>query len=148
MAVSPVGSSTASVQAPSSAANAAQSAFGLSFQSLLQIILTELTYQDPLQPLDNFQFVSQLAEFSELQQFQTLNTNISSLLTTESTTQATDLLGRTVDLTTSQTTATPVSGTVTAVSFSSGQAPMLTLMTPGGQSVPNISISQIAQVRQ
>ena len=40
--------------------SAAASAFGLSFESLLKIILTQLTYQDPLKPVDNFEFVSQL----------------------------------------------------------------------------------------
>jgi flagellar basal-body rod modification protein FlgD len=139
---------TSSSQSSSSAANAAQSAFGLSFQSLLQIILEELTYQDPLQPLDNFQFVSQLAEFSELEQFQTLNTNISSLLTTQSMVQATGLLGLTVDLATSQTSSTPVSGTVTAVAFASGQSPTVTVTTVGGQTIANVAISQISQVTQ
>ena len=72
MAISPVGATD-------------QSAFGLDFQSLLKIILTQLTYQDPLKPVDNFQFVSQLAQFSQLQQSQTLNDQITALLTTQST---------------------------------------------------------------
>ena len=50
MAVTPVAATTP----------AASNGLGLDFQSLLQIILTQLTAQNPLQPLDNFQFVSQL----------------------------------------------------------------------------------------
>lgn len=134
MALAPVSSSTA----------AAQSAFGLDFQSLLKIILTQLTYQDPLKPMDNFQFVSQLAQFAQLQQSQSLNDQITTLLSAQAATQATSLLGRTVDIQ-AQGSLT-VSGQVTAVSFTSGQ-PLVTIRTADGQTIGNISIANISQVR-
>lgn len=121
----------------------AQAAFGLEFQSLLRIILTQLTYQDPLKPLDNTEFVSQLAQFSQLQQTQSLNDQIASLLSAQSATQATSLLGKTVDITAGQNT---ISGTVQAVSFTSGQ-PTITIRTSEGQTVSSLSIANIAQVR-
>lgn len=127
---------------PVSAATA-QDAFGLSFQSLLSIILTQLTYQDPLKPVDNFQFVSQLAQFSQLQQSQTLNDQITNLIATQSATQATGLLGRTVDYTFGQST---LSGTVQAIALSSG-TPTVTIKTTGGQTIAGISIANITQVR-
>ena len=129
--------------APVSSATTAQNAFGLDFQSLLKIILTQLTYQDPLKPMDNFQFVSQLGQFAQLQQSQSLNDQITSLLSAQAATQATSLLGRTVDLAAGQAT---VSGEVTAVSFSSGQ-PLVTIKTADGRTIANISIANIAQVR-
>lgn len=130
----------------SSAASAATpSAFGLDFQSLLRIILTQLTYQDPLKPLDNFQFVSQLAQFSQLQQTQSLNDQITSLLSSQASTQATGLLGRTVDFTSADTGAI-VSGKVSAVSFASG-TPQLTITTDDGQTVGGLSIADVSQVR-
>jgi len=122
----------------------AQSAFGLDFQSLLKIILTQLTYQDPLKPVDNFQFVSQLAQFSQLQQTQTLNDQITSLLSAQAATQATSLLGRTVDL--QSESGSFVSGQVTAVSFTAGK-PLVTIKTSDGQTIGNISIAEVAQVR-
>ena len=133
MAVSPV------------SATSSQSTDGLDFQSLLQIILQQLTYQDPLKPMDNFEFVSQLAQFSELQQIQTLNTSITSLLTTQASLQATSLLGKTVDYTTAGST-TPSVGTVQSVTFSSGQ-PSLTIATAGGQTVANVDLSAVTQVQ-
>ena len=136
MAVSPV----------SSTASTAQNAFGLNFQSLLQIILTQLTYQDPLKPMDNFEFVSQLAQFSQLQQTQTLNDQITTLLATQTTVQATSLLGRTVDLATGMDQTITQSGTVTAVSLSSGQ-PQITIQISGGQTIANLPLSQVIQVR-
>lgn len=129
--------------APVSSGGPAQSAFGLDFQSLLRIILTQLTYQDPLKPVDNFQFVSQLAQFSQLQQSQTLNDQITNLLAAQAATQATSLLGRTVDFAAGPTT---ISGVVKAVSFASGQ-PEVTIQTADGNSIANVSIANISQIR-
>jgi len=41
--------------------------------SFLQLLVTQLKNQDPLQPMDNTQFVAQLAQFSSLEQVQNLN---------------------------------------------------------------------------
>jgi flagellar basal-body rod modification protein FlgD len=131
MAIAPVSSATA------------QSAFGLDFQSLLKIILTQLTYQDPLKPVDNFEFVSQLGQFAQLQQTQSLNDAMNSLLASQGATQATGLLGRTVDMSLSGNT---LSGVVKAVSFATGQ-PLITIATADGQSIGNLSIADISQVR-
>jgi len=131
------------ISAVSSSTSSAQSAFGLDFQSLLKIILTQLTYQDPLKPVDNFQFVSQLAQFSQLQQSQTLNDQITNLLAAQSASQATNLLGRTVDF---DAGAATISGVVQAVSFSTGQ-PTITIKTPDGQTIANVSIANVSQVR-
>ena len=133
MAVSPISGSSAAT------------ANGLDFQSLLQIILTQLTYQDPLKPVDNTEFVSQLAQFSQLQQTQTLNDQMTSLLSAQAATQATSLLGRTIDMT-GNGGSTTVSGTVTAISFASG-SPQLTIKTADGQTLSGIAISDVTQVR-
>ncbi|HEV2818516.1 MAG TPA: flagellar hook capping FlgD N-terminal domain-containing protein [Allosphingosinicella sp.] len=130
--------------APVSATNQANSAFGLDFQSLLRIILTQLTYQDPLKPMDNFQFVSQLAQFSQLQQSQSLNDQITNLLAAQAAMQGTSLLGRTVDFTNS--TGVIASGLVKAVSFASG-GPQVTVQTAAGETIANIAIANITQVR-
>jgi flagellar basal-body rod modification protein FlgD len=134
MALAPVSSSTPS-----------NSAFGLDFQSLLRIILTQLTYQDPLKPMDNFQFVSQLAQFSQLQQSQSLNDQVTSLLASQAATQATSLLGRTVDFIT-QANGTVQSGIVKSVSFARGQ-PEVTVETAAGNVITNVSIANISQIR-
>ena len=129
--------------APISSGAPAQSAFGLDFQSLLKIILTQLTYQDPLKPVDNFQFVSQLAQFSQLQQSQTTNDQLTNLLAAQAATQATSLLGRNVDFAAGSGRLT---GTVKSVSFANGQ-PEVTVETPDGQTIANISIATISQIR-
>lgn len=127
-----------------SAQQTATSAFGLGFDALLKIILTQLTYQDPLKPMDNFQFVSQLAQFSQIQQGQTTNDRLEQLVTATGTSQATGLLGKTVDITNVSGTQT---GKVTAVAFSNG-ATTVTIETAKNQTVSGLSISSISQVRE
>jgi flagellar basal-body rod modification protein FlgD len=135
MAVTPVSSTSSSNST---------AAFGLDFQSMLNIILTQLTYQDPLKPLDNFEFISQLGQFAQLQQGQSLNDDVTNLLTAQSSLQATGLLGKTVDLTPQNGVAS--SGSVTAIGFSSG-TPVLTVTTSGGQILTNISLADVTQIR-
>ena len=132
---------------PVSASAASQSANGLDLQSLLQIILTQLRYQDPLKPMDNFEFVSQLAQFAQLQQSQTLNDQVTTLLSTQSASQAAGLLGKTVDLATgSSSTTITETGTVTGVSFSNG-VPKITIKTSAGQTIADQPLTSIVQIR-
>lgn len=133
---------------PVSSTNSSASAYGLDFQSLLQIILSQLTYQDPLKPMDNFQFVSQLAQFSQLQQSQVLNDNMQTLLSAQAASQATSLLGRTVDYLPQGATsaALSASGVVQAISFA-GSSPTLTVKAADGTIISNVSLSQVSQVR-
>jgi len=118
-------------------------ALGLDFPSLLKIILTQLTYQDPLKPVENFEFVSQLAQFAALQQTQQLNQQITSLLSLQGATQATSLLGRRVDF---NTATQAITGTVQSISFAQSE-PLLTVQTTDGQTFANVSLTQVVQVR-
>lgn len=42
----------------------------------LKLMMTQMQYQDPLNPMDNSQMLSQLAQFSSLEQISNLNSNI------------------------------------------------------------------------
>lgn len=130
MATSPIG-------------NTSLDSAGLSMQALLQIILTQLTYQDPLKPVDNYEFVSQLAQFTELEQTRQLNDKVDNLLSVQSATQTLGLLSRNVDV---QTDTGLLSGVVKSVSFK-GDQPELTIESASGQIVTNARISQVVQVR-
>ncbi|HEX7640598.1 MAG TPA: flagellar hook capping FlgD N-terminal domain-containing protein [Burkholderiaceae bacterium] len=110
-------------------------AAGISQQDFLKILLTQLTDQDPLKPMDNTQFVAQLAQFSQLEQTQQLSDTVHNSLTTQTASQAVSLLGRTI------TTNTGLSGLVTAVDFS-GATPTLTLNVSGSSS-SGIALSSI-----
>ncbi|KUR69896.1 flagellar hook capping protein [Novosphingobium fuchskuhlense] len=146
MALAPVtssGQSSSTGAASPTTQSTATNAFGLSFESLLKIILTQLTYQDPLKPVDNFEFVSQLAQFSQIQQGQTMNDRLQSLVSAQSTLQASGLLGKTIDIPSGNAV---ISGTVTAVTLQNGD-PLLTIKTKDGQTIGQLSLSSISQIR-
>jgi len=44
--------------------------------AFLQLLVTQMKYQDPLEPTDNTEYVSQLATFSELEEMQNLSSNM------------------------------------------------------------------------
>jgi flagellar basal-body rod modification protein FlgD len=123
-------------------ATTASNAFGLGFEDLLKIILTQLTYQDPLKPIENFEFVSQLAQFSQIQQTQTMSDRLQNILQASTTQQATNLLGKNIEIPAGQAILT---GKVTAVSFQSGE-PRITILTPDQRSVANIALSSVSKI--
>lgn len=136
------GTSTAS--GATSNSREATAAFGLGFEDLLKIVLTQLTYQDPLKPMDNFEFVSQLAQFAQIQQTQDMSDNLRTLVSAQSTAQATVLLGKTVDVPAGAATLT---GTVTAITFTQS-GPTITIRTSDNQTVSNINLGAVLQIRE
>ena len=44
--------------------------------AFLQLLVTQMKYQDPLQPTSNTEYISQLANFSELEEMQNINTGM------------------------------------------------------------------------
>ncbi len=53
--------------------------------SFLKIFMTQLQYQDPLSPMDNSQFVSQMAEFSTVEQLANIASSAEASLTNDTT---------------------------------------------------------------
>lgn len=115
----------------------------IGIQDFLRILTTQLNNQDPLKPMDNAQFVAQLAQFTSLQQAQTTNDKLDSLLNIQSATQSVGLIGRTVDINSSGGIQ---SGQVNALDFASGQA-LLTVRLGDGQTLNGISLSSVANIR-
>ena len=68
-------------------------------QQFLQLLVAQLKNQDPLSPMDNSQFVSQLAQFSALQQEQSNGETQKSLLSSNQHLLAETLVGRNVGFT-------------------------------------------------
>ena len=106
--------------------------------------MTQLTFQDPLKPMDNFEFVSQLAQFSQIQIGQNGNDMLQQLVSAQSTIQATSILGKTVDV---PATSSTLTGRVVSISFAGG-VPKITIKTADGNTISNISMSAVSQVRE
>ena len=66
----------------------ASTAARLSMEDLLHVLLTELTHQDPLKPVENKDFMAQIAQLSSLDASQRLNQNLEQLLTLQSLNQS------------------------------------------------------------
>jgi flagellar basal-body rod modification protein FlgD len=114
----------------------------LKLQDFVRILSAQLNNQDPLQPMDNTEFLAQLAQFSGLEQSRQLNDKMDTLLTVQATAQSVGLIGRTID---AQTEYGNLSGQVIQVSFSNGE-PRLTVQTPNGEAVSDLTLSQVAAV--
>ena len=56
-------------------------------EAFLQLLVTQMKYQDPLEPTDNTEYVSQLATFSELEQ-------MTNLVASSDLTRASQLVGQ------------------------------------------------------
>lgn len=87
--------------------------------AFLQLLVTQLEYQDPMNPTDNTQMVSQLAQFSALEEMQ----NVSSAIANS---QALSLVGRNVIMEVGKSTGsentTTVAGYVEYVKMIDGKA--------------------------
>lgn len=73
----------------------------LSKDDFLRLLITQLRYQDPLEPLDQNQFLSQTAQFTALENLQNIGKQLEDLKTISSgssLTQAAALLGKTVSV--------------------------------------------------
>jgi flagellar basal-body rod modification protein FlgD len=84
----------------------------------LQLLVTELANQDPLNPMEHRELITQLAQLSTLEQMASMNAELGVL----SLMQATDLVGRTVDVMCFD--GTRVIGEVTQVAFTD-EGPLL-----------------------
>ena len=71
---------------------------GLGKDDFMKILITQLTHQDPTEPMKDTEFIAQMAQFSTLEQITNMTQDFSKLAGILSTSQALGLLGRTVEL--------------------------------------------------
>ncbi|BDV41455.1 basal-body rod modification protein FlgD [Geotalea uraniireducens] len=64
-----------------SAADAMKQSTGLNSNDFLQLFITQLQNQDPLNPQDSSQFITQLAQLTQVEQSYNTNTNLQNLQT-------------------------------------------------------------------
>lgn len=136
MAVDAIGSTAGST---SEVTNAAQ----LSQEDFMRILLAQLQFQDPLKPMDNQEFVAQLAQFSALEINRQQSEKVDQLLSMQSVTQSVGIIGKNIDVTTAQ--GSSVSGKVDAVSFRTGE-PRLTV-TVGSSVLTDVRLSDVTTIR-
>lgn len=111
-------------------------------EGFLQLLVKQLSTQDPLDPMSDDQFVQQLATFSSLEQQIDLNDSFTQFMNFEQITQASSLLGKNVvcSVLDDNNNATTKTGTVEQVEMMSNQA-YLKLST--GDEVPFASVVSV-----
>jgi flagellar basal-body rod modification protein FlgD len=103
----------------------------------LKLLITQLSHQDPTQPLQDREFVAQMAQFSTLEQMTNMTGELSKVLGLLARSQAVNLLGKTVELAVGEGR---TSGVVEAISGS--EYPQVLV---GGQ---YYDVSQVLSVRE
>lgn len=126
--------------------SAAPQASALSQQDFIKLFLTELQYQDPTEPINNREFLAQMAQFTNLEQTRQISDGIGNLSFMSSTAQSVSLLGTTVSMV-ADGSASAQDGVVSAVNFTS-TGPMLDITKADGTVVSNIKLSQVARVKK
>ena len=115
--------------AATSAAKAKQSldgtANGLGKDDFMKLLLAQMGNQDPMKPMEDKEFIAQLAQFNSLEQMQQVNKGIQELATAQQMTEANLLLGRQVQAFGAEGV---IIGEVRAVTMVSGK-PMLRIGT-------------------
>ena len=97
---------------PSSASQSTNPSQTLNQADFLQLLVTQMTSQDPLDPESDTDKAAQMAQFSSLQSSQQMQGDLQNI-------QATGLIGQTVSATPS-TGGSPITGVVTSVQVSAG----------------------------
>ena len=90
----------------------------------LKLLVAQLKYQDPLKPLEDKEFIAQMAQFSSLEQMQNLGKLQENLIRESVVGQAINLIGRTVDAIDPETSQV-FTGKVTAMKMVDGQPKLI-----------------------
>lgn len=140
-------SSTSSTTGTSSTTSGNQLAItsGTDLQNtFMQLLVAQLQNQDPLNPMDNSQMTSQLAQINTVNGIQQLNTTMSSMATQSAATQASSLIGRTVQVPSSNLTL--ASGTANfGISVPNGADDVVvTIKDANGNTVRSVDLGQMS----
>ena len=141
-----------------SSVSSVQSASNLQMD-YMKLLVTQLQYQNPLEPLDNNDMATQLAQFSQLQQLELINTNSESIyssinsnfaevLGTVERTYANSLIGRNISFLTGTETDgyEEMSGTVKEVFNDPEKGSLLIVNTENGSDY-TLSVDGVVSVK-
>ncbi|PDT89748.1 flagellar basal body rod modification protein [Bradyrhizobium sp. Y36] len=101
----------------STGSNTTTSSTGVDYNTFLQLLIAEMKNQDPTNPMDTSQYMSQFAQLSTVEQAMQTNSKLDALLSSQSLSQANSLIGKTVSFTDS--TGASFSGKVVSVAINS-----------------------------
>jgi flagellar basal-body rod modification protein FlgD len=116
------------------------------FKDFLSLLTTQLKNQDPTAPLDTNQFTSQLVQFTSVQEQINSNETLNQLLTAtlaQQLTQASSLVGKTVDFTATQM---PLQNGTGSLQFQSpgNQTVQVSIANANGAVIQSVPVAAVA----
>jgi flagellar basal-body rod modification protein FlgD len=111
----------------------------LGADDFMKLLTTQLTSQDPMDPMKDTEFISQMASFTSLEQMRTLSDSFSSFASDQAKAAAPSYIGRQVTVTDTASKTGTTTGTVTGIEVKDGTPSLLI----GGKSY---SVSNITKI--
>ncbi len=102
----------------------------------LKLLVAQLSHQDPMKPVEDKQFIAQMAQFSSLEQMTQVNKNLESLARQNLASQSFSLLGRKISGK-SEDTGLAIQGTVKEIEYVKNKTILVT--DKGKIAVDNVS---------
>jgi len=138
-AVTPSTSSAAMATTQTSQTTTADERMGISRDAFMQLLLAQMRYQDPLSPMEDRDFIAQLAQLNTLEQLEQLNESLATFMGQQSLLRGAELIGKTIRGTTAQ--GEYVEGIVVAVRASGADV----VVSLGDKDVPLKDVTQVTQ---
>jgi flagellar basal-body rod modification protein FlgD len=115
---------------------------GLGQDAFFKLLITQLQNQDPLNPMEDRQFISQMAEFSSLEKTEKLYSLLENKLSSNQVIDNSNLIGKEI---TANIEGIELKGTVEAVKSSDDK--VLAVVDTGSDTISEIDINKITQVK-
>jgi flagellar basal-body rod modification protein FlgD len=112
-ATSTTAASTATSSTSTKSSSTLGAATGMGKDDFMKLLMTQLQNQDPMKPMEDKEFISQLAQFSSLEATEKMTQQLEDLTGAQMLVQAATLIGKQV--TAKLTTGETVSGAITQV---------------------------------
>ena len=106
--------------------------------AFMQLLMTQLQNQNPLDPMQDKEFMSQMTQMNSLQELQKMNLTLSHLNSANSMSEAANLIGRKIDA--NLPDGTTASGLVSSVSLVDNEMMLLV----GEKQVPLSAVVQVS----
>ena len=147
-------SSATGTSSSKSATSATTSSSTLGKDDFLQLMITQMKYQDPLDPMDNTQYASQLAQFSSLEQMSNINTNLTTSLNAQyalnqsiNNSMSASMIGKDVKVSSTDLTVTKDQK---SIDFgydlaANAKSSTLTITNSAGKVVKSVDLTEVAQ---
>lgn len=111
--------------------------------AFLKLLVAQLRNQDPLKPMEDKEFIAQMAQFSSLEQMQNINKNLQAFtegfMDSQAGYQAVSLIGRTITAINPEDPRNTIEGKVQSVRFENG----LAILMLGDKKVPVANVMKV-----